>query len=63
MYYFITLEQIKEFFMTINIDLSVMSAFEEACLFILANAFVLLFIIFVLSFLYKLVCRIGNILF
>lgn len=63
MYYFITLEQIKEFFMTINIDLSVMSAFEEACLFILSNAFVLLFIIFVLSFLYKLICRIGNILF
>lgn len=63
MYYFITLEQIKTFFTSVGIDLTIMSGFEEAYLFVLANIFVLLFIWFVLSFLYKIFVRIGNFLF
>lgn len=60
MYYFITLDQIKTFFTSIGIDVFIMSGFEEAILFILCNIFVLLTIIFILSFLYKVFVRLWN---
>lgn len=63
MYFFMTLEQINSFFTSIGLDLSLLSSFEMACIFLLSNLFVLIFYVFILSFIYKLVCRVARFIF
>lgn len=63
MYFFMTLEQINSFFTSIGLDLSLLSSFELACIFLLSNLFVLIFYVFILSFIYKLVCRVARFIF
>lgn len=63
MYFFMTLEQINSFFTSIGLDLSLLSSFEMACIFLLSNLFVLIFYVFILSFIYKLVCRVVRFIF
>ena len=57
MYYFISLENIKLFFLTLGLDLSLLSDYEISVIFILSNIFLLLTIIFILFISYKIICR------
>lgn len=57
MYTLISLDMIISFFQKFNIDFILFSSFEQSVLIVLCNIFFLLFIIFVLSLLYKIIVR------
>ena len=57
MYTLISLEMITSFFQKFNIDFTIFTTFEQSVLIVLCNIFFLLFIMFVLSLLYKIIVR------
>ena len=60
MYYFISKDNLLLFLSEIGFDISGFTEFEECSLWISSNIFILLFIIFALSLVYKIVCRFFN---
>ena len=53
MYSFLNVEQIIDFLLRFNINFLELSPFEQSVVLLLSNIFYLLFIIFALSFIYK----------
>ena len=62
MYSFLNVSQIIDFLLRFNINFLEVSSFEQSVVILLSNIFYLLFIIFVLSFVYKIFCRILRII-
>ena len=60
MYYFISKENILSFLTSVGFDISAFTEFEECMLFMNGNILFLLFIIFGLSLVYKVLCRFFN---
>lgn len=58
MYYLISKDVFLEFLTSVGFDISAFTEFEECSLWISGNILLLLFIIFALSLVYKILCRI-----
>lgn len=63
MYIFYTLEDIKNFIIFNQFDLTNLSSFENCVLVLLVNIFYLLFLYFCFSLIYKIVSRLYNAIF
>ena len=63
MYSFLDVGQIIDFLLRFNINFLELTSFEQSVVILLSNIFYLLFIIFVISFVYKMFCRIVRIIF
>lgn len=58
MYYLISKDVFLDFLTSVGFDISSFTEFEECSLWISGNILLLLFIIFALSLVYKILCRI-----
>jgi len=63
MYFYVTLEQLKEILLTFNLDLTLFTGFEQSVLLILGNIFVLISWYFIFRTVYFIWIRIKRLLF
>lgn len=57
MYYLLNIETLIKFYLELGIDLSTFTPFQLSIVWVLSNIFALIFIMFILSIAYKVVCR------
>ena len=63
MYFYVTLEQLKEILLTFGLDLTLFTGFEQSVLLILGNIFVLISWFFIFRTVYFIWIRIKRLLF
>lgn len=63
MYTFLSVGQITDFLLNFNINFLTLSSFEQAVVILLCNIFWFIFLVFVINFTYKFLCRIVRFIF
>lgn len=63
MYFFFSLDEIQQFVIFNQFNISLMSDFQRFCILISVNAFYLLFLFFLLTIVYKTTNRLVNLFF
>lgn len=63
MYFFFSLDEIQQFVIFNQFNISLMSDFQRFCVLISVNAFYLLFLFFLLTIVYKTTNRLVNLFF